>query len=503
MRVVHPQSVVLSFAIALAGVQRACADFVLYTLPPDGPILILEGAAHREARSIVYTHPNPKFGTLTFHGSTAELFEVEDVDAIFSRSLKQAIKAEDADATFDLALQALRYGWVGTKEKPGRFEKAFRATLELDDGHKKAIAVRKIMRKLQAEIPEGDEEKTMRTHVPFDRMKVATSDHFVLLHDLSPKKTGKRTAVNPRVNERLELLERVYRTFYLYFTAKGLELEVPKERLMVVLFQDHKDYLDFSKSLDPALVGTAGFYDPILNISFFYDNSSDKMYQALSAMADELADDVSKIKRQVGNAGTLIQMSKLISALVEIYRENLDLSVVTHEATHQLAANSDLFPRQVRVPKWVHEGLATYFETPKDAVWAGIGAVNEERIDWYRGLENDREHSNIDFIVSDEIFTLAATGGSLLHAYGQSWALTHFLIDQHFDKLDRFYGLLDDLPPDTPLDAKAYRELFDKVFDPSQRSQLDQEWRGYMNRLQTSWQEVQKLVQEKAAKKKK
>lgn len=478
----------LSSLIALSVVH---ADFVLYQLSDDH-VLILEGKARPENKSIVYTHPT--HGQLIFHNSTAELLKVEDpAEEVFDRGLKQAKSDEDADAAFEQAVFALKHGWIGTEERPGRFEKAYDLVLELDEEHKGAIGIRKILRKLKAEVPEGNEEKALRAVVPFDRMKIKTSDHFILLHDMSDLKRGKKAIANPRVDERLALLERVYRTFYLYFTAKGIDLEVPKERLMVVLFEKLEDYQNFSKSLSPALAGTAGFYDPEKNISFFYDNASDPTYDALSRMATNFADQVKKVKRRAANSGQLIQFSKLLSHLVEIYREDLDLSVVTHEATHQLAANSDLFPRKIRVPKWVHEGLATYFETPKDAVWAGIGAVNEERIGWYRGLEDDREHSNINFIVSDEIFTLAATQGSIHHAYGQCWALTHFLVDKRWDDLEKFYGLLDDLPPDSPLDAKTYQDLFDKVFDPAQRSQLDQEWRTYMNSLETIQQKVRAL----------
>ena len=99
-----------------------------------------------------------------------------------------------------------------------------------------------------------------------------------------------------------------------------------------------------------------------------------------------------------------------------------------------MAGNTGLLPRHVRIPSWVHEGLATYFETPNGAMWSGIGAVNESRLSLYRALERDREHSNIGFIVGDQIFDYAGSLGAKLHGYGQAWALTHFLMEKHFDK---------------------------------------------------------------------
>jgi hypothetical protein len=80
-------------------------------------------------------------------------------------------------------------------------------------------------------------------------------------------------------------------------------------------------------------------------------------------------------------------MADTLALLVQIDRENNDISVVTHEAAHQLAGNTGLLPRDIMIPTWAHEGLATYFEAPKDAAWSGIGAVNEERLDMYRQLE--------------------------------------------------------------------------------------------------------------------
>ena len=162
----------------------------------------------------------------------------------------------------------------------------------------------------------------------------------------------------------------------------------------------------------------------------------------------------------------------------------MDVEVVSHEATHQLAGNTGLLPRYVSVPRWVHEGLATYFEAPKDASWAGFGAVNRDRLEMYRVLSRDREHSNIDFIVGDQIFNYAQSNGAVIHGYAQAWALTHFLMDRHFDKFMTFYRRLGEMPPDVTLGADVLTELFNEVFG-TDRGRLDTEWRTYMNSLKT------------------
>ena len=48
-----------------------------------------------------------------------------------------------------------------------------------------------------------------------------------------------------------------------------------------------------------------------------------------------------------------------VAMLVAISRENADIEVVSHEATHQMAGNTGLMPRNVITPTWVAEGIAT------------------------------------------------------------------------------------------------------------------------------------------------
>ena len=66
------------------------------------------------------------------------------------------------------------------------------------------------------------------------RMKFARSKHFLLLHDTSPTPEGKSKTT--RAQRRLELLETVYESFLLKFCLAGVELDLPKEHLKVVLF---------------------------------------------------------------------------------------------------------------------------------------------------------------------------------------------------------------------------------------------------------------------------
>jgi hypothetical protein len=322
-------------------------------------------------------------------------------------------------------------------------------------------------------------------------MKIKMSEHFIMLHDTPDKPRENRK--KPRAEERLELLEKVYESFLLKFHAEGAGLDIPRERLKVVLFNEHQDYLHFVKTLGPDLASTAGFWDPDTNTSVFYDQGTEEGFQVLKQMSSEFKQlrDEAQRTRAIG-AAEIVRTANLFMLLVEVAQENADIKVVSHEATHQMAGNTGLLPRHVRSPDWVHEGLATYFETPSDASWSGIGAVNASRLRWYRELENDTEHSNIDFIVGDQIFKFAASNGATLHGYGQAWALTHFLMERRFKDFMKYYRRLGEMPPDIVFSPEVLTKLFDETFGTDRR-RLDAEWRSYMRGLKT---EVERIMEE-------
>src|SRR5260370_14025096 len=230
-------------------------------------------------------------------------------------------------------------------------------------------------------------------------MKSATSSHFILLHDTPPKQKGQKKS---RAQQRLDLLEKVYESFLLLFHAQDVQLDIPKERMMVVLFQKYEDFQEFSQAISPSLASAAGFWEPIRNVSYFFDFGTFDDFKELERMMKDLREQQKDAKKWRDNP-ELIRYVKVLDLLMDVERENSDITVVSHECTHQMAGNTGLLPRHVAIPRWVHEGLATYFEAPSAATWAGIGAVSIERLIFYRGLaDHYRVHSNIDFIVGDQ-----------------------------------------------------------------------------------------------------
>lgn len=461
-------------ALAFPG-AAALGDVIFYRLPAFGrAVVMLEGTTTvNPGGSVTYVHP--RYGKIHFDLETTEIRRAPTIGQQFARELGRA--GNDADKLMVAAQWALRRGMLP------QFYSTVDKALAANPQQPRALLVKQL--KAQMDQPLGEsakEEQELRKLAGISSMKLKRSKHFLLLHDTPDTLTRGQLA---RADERLQLLETVYECFLLRFYAYGVPLEVPKQRLKVLLFNDYRQFRLFADRQSSDLSSASGFWDPNTNTSVFFDHGTSDFFKTIKKLSDQMQNDKDDvIRRRSSGAANFVRTADTLKILVEIERENSDIEVVSHETTHQMAGNTGLLPRHVRVPSWVHEGLATYFETPDGATWGGIGAVNGSRLALYRGLEHDKVHSNIGFIVGDQIFDYARTVNATLHGYGQSWALTHFLMEEHFEKFLLFYRRLGELPPDTFLSSAVVNDLFDESIGIS-RNELDYQWRSYMNTLKT------------------
>jgi hypothetical protein len=463
------------FACCLAVSKSGLGDVVMYRLPiAGGPVVALEGTANINPGGTV-TFSHPRYGRLYFDVASVDIRKGPTLQSQFAREL--GLAGNNAEKRMKAAEWALRHAMLP------HFYTAIDKVLEIAPNHSRAVLVKQLKQKMDT--PLGDSSKQvaeMRALVGRDDMRIKQSRHFVLMHDTPDTLTrGKQT----RADERIELLETVYESFLLRFYAYGVQLDIPQERMKVLLFNEYKDYRLFADRLSPQLASASGFWDGERNTSVFFDHGTNDRYKKLKEYSDRLQIQKKEaIRDRSFDAADTSHLAGTLKMLIEIEREDSDITVVSHETTHQMAGNTGLLPRHVRIPSWVHEGLATYFETPDGATWAGIGAVNEERLDWYRALARDQVHSNITFIVGDQIFNYAESLGAKLHGYGQAWALTHFLLENHFDGFMAFYRRLGEMPPETFLSQEVINQVFDEAI-PISRDSLEREWRTYMSTLKT------------------
>jgi hypothetical protein len=441
---------------------------------------VLQGQTKKAGKSISYMHP--KFGRLIMGVGNYKLHKVKTPKELFERRFFKAQKSGNPEQLMDVVDWCVRHGL--TKEA----YKSAAATLKINPSHPRANTIKELYKKTQRDLGSSEDEMAyLRKLVTKEDMKFAMSKHYLLLHDTED--TGK----NSRANERLELLEQVYEAFLLKFYARAIELEVPDRRLMVVLFKDRGDFLAFSSKLGPDMASVAGFWHTKTNVAVFFDQGESDRFESVRHAEREyqaLATEAKRNRKRIANVQEIVRSAEALTMILKIAREDADVEVVSHEATHQMAGNTGLLPRHVAIPSWIHEGLATYFEAPEDATWSGVGAVNQDRLDRYRQLAEDHEHSNIDYIVGDQIFDFAKNLGATLHGYAQAWALTHFLIEKHFDEYTTFCRRLGEMPPDTRLSPKTLQMVFNSSFDLEDTKGLTAQWKHYMKGLQTDTSKI-------------
>jgi hypothetical protein len=401
---------------------------------------------------------------------------------LYARQLADAQK-KGVEERLKLAEWTIKHGLVQ------EFYNAIDLVLESDPNNDKAREITALRQRLAADMPDYSvQQKYLEEDLPTG-FKFKKSAHYILAYDTPENKA----------QERLDLLERVYDTFFMFFAMKGRILERPSEPLMVVLFNEHKAYEDYSVRLNPDLRSALGYWSPERNVAVFFAQATSPRFTRLRELWEKIEKDRKEAERQRDrNRGDLVRLADTVKLLMLIRAENEDVEVVTHEATHQIAGNSGLFPRRIRIPKFAQEGMAAYFEAPEGATWAGVGAINKERIEWYRVLaEHDRVHSDIDYIISDQIYTRSGRiGSNIMHAYGQAWALTHFLIDKHFNELDQFWKNLARLPADMIVSEDDLKMCFDAAFGTDRRK-LDLDWRRHMDGMKTDYDRLKEQYGEK------
>jgi len=477
-RVGRQLTVSLLLAAALWSPSTASADFVLYTVPGTTLTFLLDGdVTVNPGATVSLRHPR---GKLHFSLRDCEIIKTKDNQQLHAIKLLQTRRSGTADDYLKLALWCVENGMIR------KADEALGEAWKVDPKHPKVRLMAQLAKYRRGTVPGNEQvEKEMRDFVGIDRMKFVRSRHFALLHDTSDEKDEHRRQTI--AEHRLELLEKVYESFFMKYALEGVPLKIPRKPLRVVLFDEHANYLNFVRRIDPALKMAAGFYATKENIAIFYRQKTDEAFRGADELVAELQELRDRVRRdRVFGAGEIIRFAKTLELLIDISGENQEIEVVTHEATHQLAANSGLLHREKFQLRWAHEGLASYFESPKEATWAGIGAVNESRLEYYRILERDPQHSTIEFVVTDKIFDYAGSHFAVQAAYGQAWALTHFLMDKHLPELVEFYEKMAVDNFETSRDEAwqqktmaTFRECFGDL------TKLENEWRRYMRQLKT------------------
>jgi hypothetical protein len=258
------------------------------------------------------------------------------------------------------------------------------------------------------------------------------------------------------------LFERLYMTFRNYWIHKGFELAEPEFPLVAVIFADKQAYLKFSRAeLGEAGDLISGYFNLMTNRMTMYDLTG-----------------VETAGRPAGRLSTFAQINQILAQPDALQA----VSTIVHEATHQIAFNCGLHTRLSDCPLWLSEGIAVYFETPdlhSAKGWSGIGAVNQPRWQQFLNYLNRRPADSLQtLIATDKRFRETKQS---LDAYGESWALTYFLINKRPKEYIAYLRMLSKKKPLSPDPPERRLQEFQRFFGDIK--QLDVEFLRYMSKV--------------------
>lgn len=222
--------------------------------------------------------------------------------------------------------------------------------------------------------------------------------HLLLFHRHDPAEAGRRVAE----------LESVLVAAYLMFGSLGLGPVPPRERLILVWFDDERAYESFvAAEAGSPQPGTSGYYSPARRMAATLDPRARPWYRRELAALPGADGERARRDRQRREL------------LLELRRETADLGTTAHELAHLIMAESGV-ARAGEQPLWLLEGLATQFEVVRAGRWAGFGRVNDSRLEDWRGASG---RPSLARLLMDREFG----HGYLAAPYAAAWSWVYFL----------------------------------------------------------------------------
>lgn len=236
------------------------------------------------------------------------------------------------------------------------------------------------------------------------------------------------------------LFEQLHRGFYAYWKNQGWDLPKPRFPLVALVLADRNSFMKHATSeVGPTASQVFGYYHLSNNRMTTFN--------------------IPNLERNV--------------------------ATIIHEATHQLAYNCGLQCRFADNPKWVSEGLAMFFESPdfrSASKWRSIGRVNVKNLGRFREYMTRRPEDSLTTLISDGKRFLDAN--QIEAAYGESWALTYFLLKTHRKQYVEYLRELSKGTPSVELSPRERILMFEKAFGTT-LGELDKQFLAYMRRVRS------------------
>jgi hypothetical protein len=268
-------------------------------------------------------------------------------------------------------------------------------------------------------------------------------------------------------------IERTYSSVTKFAERTGVEVKRPAEKLQILFFDTVESYAKYGASVGfPASEDVPGFYSGDTNRSAFFNIANSKSFQELKKQMEQER----RRGQQAARSGQLLDFSRLnaFQARLSQYEEKLNRSVVQHEVAHQVLFNIGVHSPQFHAnPRWLAEGLAMMFETPPSAGGAGLGAVNQSRLESWRDLYDAGALPSVESLIKDAgMFHRSAEEMGV--AYTQSWALVHYLLRRRGKQFVTYLDRIRQRTEDRAYTAEEEMQMFVEVFGKPDKKFVEQ-----------------------------
>ena len=273
---------------------------------------------------------------------------------------------------------------------------------------------------------------------------VYRSNYFVVVHDRPEAWAASRA----------RLLEITRKRFLGTFSQRGFKPLPLGQRLVCLSFAKFNEFREYARKTDGRTGDWfRGYYSGRTNrIAFFDVETAPEMAERVNRL-HRLDDRLADLRRRIEQAeagGDRGLADRLRNQVRHVQRERtgayqqwqqirglVNISHAIHEATHQLAFNTELQKRGVMYPMWFSEGLATSFETIAPAAPFGPDHDNP-----YRRRVFEQANQRGQALPYNRLVAMVSPPSEneqqLGSAYAQSWALFVYLFNRQADALRRY-----------------------------------------------------------------
>lgn len=318
-----------------------------------------------------------------------------------------------------------------------------------------------------------------------DGFQILPTKHFLIYYNTTPNFAKRRRL----------LFDKLHKVYAETFEKIDTEIRKPKKRLTVILFETPEGFQNYLA--DEAMKWAAGVYMQEENQVVFFDGNSDPEYLKIKEVLGYYSGELLKVRRvvrQIRHPTAKLRYTRIIGGYQKEVKtlekkldgmiDNQNVAVTIHEATHQLSFNLGPLERDTRPPRWLAEGIATFFETPRMGRWRGADRFNAQRYIAYEDARTAEALSTLEEVLTDE--SLLFDPEKVDAGYGAVWSLFYFLYQEHPEACAEICGTFR-VPEELPEDESEMETLHQQSLDDFERilggslDEIETQWHAFMD----------------------